>query len=401
MKPALLSAVLVLSVAPALAAPWNRANNPNGVTRMTGRPLVRNFSALPLEAKLSNPHFIWSDTYWPANKGGIAYRWNNEPNPQNFTYRRYTKAELQRMPLVELEKLSPAEKYDIFMGRYDYPLTRRVLAENSPRDLWWTGICHGWAPAAVNHIEPARQDLRNADGIVVPFGSTDVKGLLSYYYAKVHQTSQRFQIGKRCKAAGKVPGEGSSRDRVTTMPMAIIANSGACADVNPGAFHLALTNMVGLNDMGFVVEVDRFRDVWNQPMGQYSTQVLSERPARGRGGLARILTVRTRMTYGEELNLLEPSQRGDEGGFLSMDHVTGTPANTTLYKDYEYTLELNGRGEIIGGTWLTTTRPDFIWAKAAATRFIDGGYGLAGLNQIYRPVIDAPAMASTEAVVTE
>ncbi len=388
MKLSLISAVLVFAGA-AQAERWNAANNPNMITRMTKKPLVTKFSDLPLSATLTNTHFIWSDTYWPSNKGGIAYRWNAEPEPQNFTYRKHSKAELQRMTTAQLEKLSPTEKYDIYMGRYDYPLTRKVMAQNTPRDLWWEGICHGWAQAAVMHPEPDRVDLRNADGIVVPFGSSDVKGLMDFYYAKVHKTNERFQIGKRCKAQGKVPGEDSDRDRVRTEPNPVLANSPDCADTNAGAFHLAMTNMVGLNDMGFVVEVDRYNDVWNQPMGEYKSWVVSERAANrseARGGAAKIVRVRTDMTYGEELNLLEPSQRNDEGGFMSMFPVSNTPDNTKLTKNYEYTLELDAAGNVIGGRWLTKTRPDFIWSKAKANRFLDGDFGLAGLNRIYQPV---------------
>ncbi len=379
--------LLALSLPTAFALPWSATNNPHAISRVTGAPLVKRFASLPLAAKLSNIHYIWSDTYWPSNKGGLAYRWNDEPNPRNFTYRLLSRQQLAAMSLVEREKLSPAEKYDIYMGRYDYPLTRQMWRENRPNDLWWEGICHGWASAAVSHPEPDRVDLRNPDGILVPFGASDVKGLLSLYYAKVHKTNERFQIGRRCRARGKVPGEDSPRDRYRNPPPAAEANSPDCADTNAGAFHLALTNMVGLHGRGFVVEIDRYNDVWNQPMGEYSSQVLYDRPVLGRPGVARQLKVRTRMTYGEELNLLEPSQREDEGGFMSMDPVTGTPAQTTLYKDYEYTLDLNARGEIVGGAWLTHTRPDFLWTKAPAARFVDDAvYRLGGLNRIYRPV---------------
>jgi len=388
MKRALIPAVLMIAGA-AQAERWSPANNPNMITRMTKKPLVTKLTELPLESNLKDSHFIWSDTYWPANKGGIAYRWNAEPEPQNFTYKKYSRAELRNMSTLELERLSPSEKYDIYMGNYDYPLTRKVLAENNPRELWWEGICHGWAQAAVMHPEPNRVDLRNADGIMVPFGSSDVKALLDFYYAKVHKTTERFQIGKRCRVQGKVPGEDSDRDRVRTEPNSILANSPDCADTNAGAFHLALTNMVGINDMGFVVEVDRYNDIWNQPMGEYKSWVVSERAASSgevRNGAAKIVRVRTDMTYGEELNLLEPSQRNDVGGFMSMLPVTNTPNNTKLTKNYEYTLELDAAGNVIGGRWLTKTRPDFIWAKGKATRFLDGNYGLAGLNRIYQPV---------------
>lgn len=382
MRLAVLSVAVVLTTASAFAASWDGNNNPSKLKFLTGKNTVTRLSALPLRAELSNTHYIWSDTFWPANKGGIAYRWNAEPNPQNFRYRMLSKEQVTSAPLSELEKLSPAEKYDIFMGRYDYPLTRKVLSMNSPRDLWWEGICHGWSQAAVMHIEPARNDLKNPDGVVVPFGSSDVKGLLDFYYAKVHQTEKRFQIGRRCKAIGKVPGEGDSRDRVTAEPSASQRNSADCSDVNAGAFHVALANMIGLNDQGLVVEIDRYNDVWNQPVGKYEAEIVKRTPVRS----GEIVQIKMRMTYGEELNLLTEEELDDEGGFMSMNPVTGTPQNTTRTRTYEYTLELDQAGNVTGGEWLSNTRPDFIWSKAKADRFIDGGYGLSGLNRVYLPV---------------
>lgn len=381
MRLAVLSAALILS-APVMAEKWNKANNPNMLTNLTGKRITTQFNALPLKAELSNTHYIWSDTFWPANKGGIAYRWNAEPNPQNFKYRMLSKNEVMSARLSDLEKLSPAEKYDIFMGNYNYPLTKKVLSMNSPRDLWWEGICHGWAQAAVMHIEPARNDLKNADGVVVPFGSTDVKGLLDLYYAKVHQTNKRFQIGRRCKVTGKVPGEGDRRDRVTAEPSSRQRNSSDCADINAGAFHLALANMIGIQDMGMVVEIDRYRDVWNQPVGKYESKIVGR--VQTRNGFK--VRMRTLMTYGEELNLLTPEERNDEGGFMSMDPVSGTPNNTTRAREYEYYVELDTNGNVTGGEWISNTRPDFIWSKAGTDRFLNDGYGLGGLNQIYVPV---------------
>lgn len=379
MRLALFSAALILS-ATAHADRWNGANSPAGISRITGKPVNYRLSALPLRAELSNPHYIWSDTFWPAKLGGIAYRWNNEPNPEPFKYRLLSKMEVKAASVSDLERLSPSEKYDIYMGNYNYPLTKKVLSMNSPRDLWWEGICHGWAQAAVMHIEPARNDLRNPDGVLVPFGSSDVKGLIDFYYAKVHQTNKRFQVGKRCKAVGKVPGEGDRRDRVTAEPSASARNSADCSDVNAGAFHVVMANMIGLNDKGLVVEIDRYNDVWNQPVGKYDAEIISRNGNK--------VHVRMNMTYGEELNLLTPEEANDVGGFMSMFHVTGTPANTTRNRIYDYILELDNMGNIVGGEWISNSRPDFLWSKMGTDRFSNEKYGLGGLNEIYRPVID-------------
>ena len=380
MRLAVLAAALIVA-APSFASKWDSANDPNKLVNVTGVPLVAQFRALPLEAKLSNEHYIWSDTWWPSMWGGVAYRWNAEPNPQNFKYRLMTREEVKAAPLSTLEKLSPTEKYDIFMGNFDYPLTKKVLSMYNPKMAWWEGICHGWSLAAITMIEPARVDLPNADGVVVPFGSSDVKGLLDLYYAKVHETDRRAQIGKRCSVKGKVPGEAYAQDRVRSEPLPFL-RGGNCADVNAGAFHMALANIIGLQDKGIVMEVDRYADIWNQPVGQYASRIVSSRPTRS-GSEVRI---KTDMTYGEELNTLDPAHRNEEGGFMSMFPVTGTDQQTFSTRHYEYTLELDMNGNIVGGEWISNTRPDFFWMKEGAKTFSNEKFGLGGLNQIYRPM---------------
>jgi len=52
-------------------------------------------------------------------------------------------------------------------------------------------------------------------------------------------------------------------------------------------------------------------------------------------------------------------------------------------ENYEYKLELNNKGEIIGGEWISSARPDFIW-KRTAPEF--SGY-MEGLKGIYEKSI--------------
>lgn len=386
----ILPALLILSAATVEAAPWDQVNNPLKFSRLTGRALTTKLNATPKAAQLKDSTLIWSDTYWPSYRGGISYRWNAEPNPQNFNYRFLSKAEVERMDITQLEKLSPAEKYDIFMGNFNYPFTKKVRSMYKPSNAWWEGICHGWAQAAVMYQEPQRVDLKNRDGLVVPFGATDVKGLLSFYYANVHKTKEYVRVGARCKVAGKVPGEESERDRVPRMPNERDANSKNCAGVNAGALHVVLTNMIGIQSRGFIADVDRFSDVWNQPIHSYSYDIMSERAANAReasAGAAKIVRVKMTMTYGEELNLLDKDPMEEEGGFVSMEPVTNTPAQSFKSKYYEYTLEVDRMGNIIGGEWISETRPDFMWLKGKTSSF--GGRGalnMSGLHQIYRPV---------------
>lgn len=386
--------LLLLSMASAQAARWDSTNDPNKLTKVTGKAIVTDFAKLPLMARLTNQHLGWSDTYWPSNRGGIAYRWNAEPNPENFKYRFLSKEQVAKMTTAELEALSPAEKFDIFNGNYSYPFTKKVLSNYTPKDAWWEGICHGWSPAAILHPEPKRVDLKNKDGVVVPFGATDVKGLLSFYYAEVHKTNVYTRLSDRCKAKGKVPGEAYPEDRIQTPPSARDASKLECQGVNPGAFHLALTNIIGLQDRGFVADVDRFADVWNQPIVGFESEVLETMMPNSQQqaiGAVRVVKLKTKMTYGEEAVLLDPESAEDaeESGTVSMDPVTGTDAQNYLSREYIYSLELDATGKIIGGTWHSEGRPDFLWMKGKAVKFGAGkGYNMSALNEIYSPVVD-------------
>ncbi len=364
-------------------------NNPSFMNKITGSPMIYDYALLPTGGHLSDSRLSWSETYWPANKGGVAYRWSH-PDPQPFTYRLNSREDLKAMSQKEIGMLSPAELYDIAQGDYNYSLTKAVLSRNKPNDLWWEGICHGWAPAAISYPEPAQVVVTNPDGIKVPFGSSDVKGLLSLYDAYNYLNTDYASVGKRCRANGKVEGEGDSRDANPNPPPADQANSFECKDMNPGAFHVVIANMLGIHSKGFVADIDRFNDVWNQPIYGYKTTVLGEEavtPEEAATGVVRKIRIKNVMTYGEELKFKTPELVAQgHRNFVSKLPVTETPNQKFLSKNYEYVLELDAAGKIIGGEWITQTRPDFLWALKRSVGFRNSPMPLQGLSKIYRPV---------------
>lgn len=342
-----------------------------------------------MEGKLDDTTLGWSETYWPANKGGIAYRWNAK-NPQPFKEKLLTREEVMKASQDQLSELSPAELYDIAMGDYSYSLTKKVLKTYKPTDLWWEGICHGWSQAASNYSEPAKVVVTNKDGVKVPFGSSDVKGLLSMHDA-YNSKGLFVRVGDRCAVRGKVAGEESEEDGPIAPPSAAAANSEKCADVNAGAFHVVLTNMIGINSQGFVADVDRFNDVWNQPVTSYTSEVVGPvavTAEEAKRGVKSKLQVKTIMTYGEELKFwnAEDEAAGDLN-FVSKEPVANTVHQEYRSKNYEYIVELDVTGNVIGGTWITETRPDMLWTKKRDVKFLNGKFPLAGLSKIYEPVV--------------
>lgn len=373
----------------AFAAKWNRSNNPDLFNAIANKNMTKAFSELPLVARLQDDRFGWSESFWPSRKGGIAFRWNH-PNPQPFTYRLHTKSEIMSMSETELGQLSPAELYDISQNDYNFTLTKKTLSMYRPTDLWWEGICDGWATAANNYPEPNKVVITNKDGVKVPFGASDVKALIAMH--DTYNSKGRYvRVGERCNARGKVPGEGiEGADVVIAPPPARQANKPACEDVNAGAFHIVLASMIGVNSQGFVAEVDRYADVWNQPVVGYESELVGDVPVTAndtRNGIVRKVQLKTVMTYTEELVPYSPKYEAQGyRGFISKEPVTGTPAQSYATRSYEYILELDQSGEIIGGEWVSETRPDMLWMKAKDPKFMNGKVPLAGLNEIYTPV---------------
>lgn len=388
MKRALLLTTLALSGI-VRAERFTEGSNPSFFSKISGTQIITKMNLLPLKGQLSDDRFGWSETYWPSNLGGIAYRWNH-PNPEPFKYRKYTKDELKKLTLLEMSQLSPAELYDIAMGDYNYTLTKKAMSLYTPRDLWWEGICHGWSQAATNYPEPDKVTIMNKDGIKVPFGSSDVKGLLAMHEAYNYKSSTYAFLGKRCKASGKVPGEGDDRDRNVNPPSAEEANTVECRDVNAGAFHIVIANMLGIHGKGFVADVDRFNDVWNQPVTHYSTKILGEiQPDANESaaGVERKIKIALKMTYGEELQFKTPERvAAGKLNFVSKNPVTGTVHQEFRFKEYQYFIELDASGNIIGGEWLTETRPDFMWLYTRVKEFRNSPAPLGGLGKIYKPV---------------
>jgi hypothetical protein len=179
-----------------------------------------------------------------------------------------------------------------------------------------------------------------------------VKALLSFYVGQVAEAPTRF-LGERCN------------EDLTRRPAA--GERPECRDTNAGAFHVVLANMIGLRKQGFVIDKTRDLQVWNQPVWSYEAQVEGEssEPSPGAApGTVKEVTMSVGVTYGVEV---QPhwDALGDES------------ASRTA--EYSYRLELNAQGDIIGGEWLTSERPDFMWMQEVPE--FDGYF--APLKKIY------------------
>jgi hypothetical protein len=299
-----------------------------------------NFASLPLQADTRDGLKYWSGDYWPFSKGSINIRWN--AYTAMGTDREAPDFETAKLMTYEdLAQLSPSEKFDLLNGNYDYPLTSEVKGKADPEADDWEGICNGWATASIYHAEPKPKDLVNPEGITIPFGSSDIKALISYYYAFHHQGLITHHIGTRCENNGSIFGRIFGR----IPPECKV-------DVNPGSFHLALANTIGLRHMNFLMDLKRYKEVWNHPIVAYTSEVESEDLTPGEDatpGTNKTLRIKTTVTYVTE---------SDKNTWYP---INGTTEQLTEHESYDYLLYLNREGNVIGGKWKSEARPDFIW----------------------------------------
>lgn len=307
---------------------WDVINQP---TRF-GRQFETRFENLPRAGQLGK--IPWSDSYWPTQRAGIAFRWLSPASPP-FGYSLHSRATVQSMSADQISKLSPAEKLDIFMGRFDFPTVLSERRRTSPGAAAWEGLCHGWAPAALEFREPNPVTLEGANNIKIAFGSSDVKALLTWFMA-VHNRVGAIGLGGRCNMGGSIG--------MSTSP---------CRDANAGAFHIVLANMIGRFKEGFIADIARAAEVWNQPIYGFRTRELSRQgPSPGAAiGTRQEIIVESEVNYTVEV---EP--QWNALGQLLERPVVGTSI-------YRYRLELDAQGVIRGGEWLQDSRPDFLWLQ--------------------------------------
>ncbi|PIE00905.1 MAG: hypothetical protein CSA79_01820 [Thiothrix nivea] len=322
----------------------------------------------------------WSDDYWAIYKGILGARYADPKFPESPDWKKnadYILANpatdiLASRSAHYINRLSPAEKYDALVGDAAGSLTQRMWSEgkryydaNGSVETWM-GICHGWAPAAYMLDRPVRPvTLHTPDNIPIKFYPADIKALASLIWANAASRT-RF-IGGRCN--DKDPATDPETGRVI---------SERCFDTNPGTWHVAVVNQVGVSRRSFVMDVTFDYEVWNQPIYSYEYRYFNPQTRRATGSLAdatvaigdytndkfkRFRSNRTQSVVGVSMTIkymveTYPQQR---------DHDT-PDMDAAQSVTYEYDLELDAEGDIIGGEWYRNKHPDFLWTPPKGAR---------------------------------
>lgn len=322
----------------------------------------------------------WSGDYWPYATGILGAR----PFDADFLklknwlerfqfVNRSTAADLLKLEGAQaLHRLSPSEKYDLWVGDQNGSLTASMWAQG--KDYFerfgeveaWMGICHGWAAAAIMDSRPTRmvQIVSYDKNWRIPLRPAEMKGLLSYSWAK-NPYAVNF-IGKRCE---KKDPERDENGRLIDPE---------CLDLNPATWHLAIVNRLGIWRKSFVLDTTYDYQVWNQPVVAYGYSYFNPKTGVATGDLSAATVKREEFEGDRFAKYRSPEVRQIVGismvvGYtvetMSDERTEDSSGNDIIqWVNYRYDLELDEEGEILGGEWHQSIHPDFLWTPLEGTR---------------------------------
>lgn len=340
-----------------------------------GRTMVRKLDDMETKrlrsAKLATSP--WSDYYWSLFAGQTAYRYADDKFPMDDDWKKNADFILNPANSSSVDQLSPAEKYDLLVGDTRKTLTGTALAEgeqyyrSSGSVEQWMGICHGWAPAAYMLERPKNAvKVMAADGkTLINFYPSDIKALSSLLWAK-YSPDTRF-IGGRCN--DKNPKQDEETGRVDDQD---------CFDNNPGAWHMAVVNQIGVNKRSMVLDATFDYEVWNQPIYSYEYKYFNPQTLQPVNSLREAAVPVAQFTNDKFKKYRSPRAVSVVGISMDMTYTvenmpstkeTDAPSDDSLTTaSYQYDLELDAQGNIIGGEWYLNTHPDFLWTPAPGAK---------------------------------
>lgn len=366
----------------------------------------------------------WGGPYWPLFQGMVANTYQDKDYStfirtaiQNLSWERnvrdFKKRAQEVYPRIydlsekELAKLAPSEKYDLLLGDTSFDLTKRIwdyaetwgnekrfgflsaidlpagyrVAKTNKGIKSWEGICHGWAAASGHSPRPEKTVVVTLpNGKKLPFYPNDLKALQSIMWANSTIQSNVIFEGGRCNKKkpvkdkyGRYIDVEKDRDDSEITPR--------CADVHPGIFHMSMVNVMGVDGRSFIIDKNSTADVANQPVSGYEITYFN--PKTGKTGL-----LQQSMLRRDQYQIDDPfaSSRNQESVYIvgvnvalkytdwekPVKKVTNNEKDDKIVViEFNYDLELDYRGNIVGGQWRvkkdgspskeSTHQPDFFW----------------------------------------
>lgn len=321
----------------------------------------------------------WSGDYWAIYTGMLAKRYADPNFPASTDWKENAEY-INGTGSCTVDHLSPAEKYDLLVGDETKSLTKAMLAEGqsyfekSGKVETWMGICHGWAPAAFMEHRPSHAiEVTAADKKTkIKFYPSDIKALASLLWAKT-STDSKF-IGTRCGI--KNPPTDPENGRILAKE---------CFDTNPGTWHLAVVNQIGVKKRSFVLDATYDYEVWNQPAYSYEYTYFNPKtnqPVRRMSdGIVSLGDPDFNDTFKKYRD--NPEATSVVGIAMKFVYIAETRPSTDdkdsdghdrrVAVNYLYDLELDKDGQIVGGEWYHQQHPDFLWTPTEGAKALSVG----------------------------
>lgn len=297
------------------------------------------FDALPQSASVDDSNIPYVGSWYPQVYGGTGVKAGSIP--------------------------SALEKYDtVFHGGTNkaaqWEQQNHTVASSDPNSDW-KGHCNGFSASAQRHAEPLKDVTRGS----TTFTAKDIKALL----AEIHMSAKFYFLGgNRCELADSA-----------TLPMpsnrADLLSMSECEDVNPGTFHVAIANWIGIQKHALIFDTYSKQQIWNYPHYKYSSVVKSI----DAGEAMRLITGTKKTPYSFNPNAVDFRSVVTTVYYseaFGHEMLTSEVASGSRYKTdiYNYVIELDSAGKIIGGEWYNSEasqnqkaissiqdHPDFVW----------------------------------------
>ncbi|MGZ3773638.1 MAG: hypothetical protein ACXVCY_06550 [Pseudobdellovibrionaceae bacterium] len=322
----------------------------------------------------------WSGDYWAYAAGILGARFRDQEFVFLYDWQKrfdlissYPASKVLAVQgQMGVKLLSPSEKYDLVVGDDSGNFTASMWAQGKKyNDAYgsvesWMGICHGWAPAAIMEPRPEKTiEVSSFDEKwKVQLNPSDIKGLTSYSWAT--NNFQAMTLGSRCNKKNPARDEnGRLKDP-------------ECFDINPATWHLVVTHLVGLSKRSFVMDATYDYEVWNQPVMGYSYTYFNPQTRKPQNNLQEALVTRESFTSDRFSKYRSAQASSFVGISMKVGYVAETMSNemdtdsplqdAVRWVQYDYDLELDSAGKIIGGEWYIEAHPDFVWIPKKGER---------------------------------
>lgn len=351
--------------------------------------LETRLDALPASGEAA--HVPWAGSYWPVSADTINYRWGSGESPAKKYERAFggsgVEEAVSRVHGIEsaVSQRACSRDAECSAAAAEVCAKRRGASSGRCIPTWW-GICHAWAPAAILWPEPRRAVVRGG----VTFEVQDLKALASLVHDR---TKSRFASLRCDSAASTFAFDHYGRP-----------TDGACRDTNAGTYHVLLANYLGRLRQSFVEDRTIDDEVWNQPLRSF--RVLSRREVTA--AVANGVVGATGTTW-----QFNPAARRLVHVVTEVRWVSESDASEgwvgaridayTRSDRYEYVLELDGAGKIVGGEWGLASRlshPDFVWLPTGPAAASVAG-GAIWYDVVKQLVMESASAATASGDVSE